>query len=249
MGPGTIQEATPLVHDGVMYLPSPSDMTQALDARTGELLWEYRRKLPEDLGKFLPAFDINRNLAIYGNTIIDTSADDYVYALNAETGALAWETKILDYQKRRAADVRADHRQRQDHLRPRLRAGRRPRGVRRHRARREDRQGTVAHADDSRAGRAGRRDVGRRPDREAAARRHLDGAELRPGAEPGLHRHVGHRAGAEVPARRQRQGATCTTTRRWRSTPTPARSSGTTSTSSTTGTSTIRSSGCSSTPP
>ena len=42
---------------------------------------------------------INRNLAIHGNLIIDTSADDYVFALNAQTGALAWETKILDYQK------------------------------------------------------------------------------------------------------------------------------------------------------
>jgi hypothetical protein len=42
---------------------------------------------------------INRNLAIYGNLIIDTSADDYVYGLDAQTGALVWEHKILDYQK------------------------------------------------------------------------------------------------------------------------------------------------------
>ena len=99
MGPGNIQEATPLVYNGVMYLPNPSDYIQALDARTGDLRWEYRRKLPEDLGKFMPAFVINRNLAIYGNTIIDTSADDYIFALNAQTGMLAWETKILEYQK------------------------------------------------------------------------------------------------------------------------------------------------------
>ena len=72
---------------------------QALDARTGDLLWQYQRKLPADLGKFLPVFAINRNMAIYGDKIIDTSADDYVFALDAKTGALAWETKILDYQK------------------------------------------------------------------------------------------------------------------------------------------------------
>jgi PQQ-dependent dehydrogenase (methanol/ethanol family) len=99
MGPGNIQEATPLVYNGVMYLPNPSDYIQAMNARTGDLMWEYRRKLPEDLGKFMPAFVINRNLAIYGDTIIDTSADDYIFALNAQTGQLAWETKILDYQK------------------------------------------------------------------------------------------------------------------------------------------------------
>jgi PQQ-dependent dehydrogenase (methanol/ethanol family) len=92
-----IQEATPLVYDGVMYLPNPSDVIQALDARTGDLRWEYQRKLPEDLGKFFPVPSINRNIAIYGNLIIDTSADDFVFALDATTGKLAWETKILDY--------------------------------------------------------------------------------------------------------------------------------------------------------
>ena len=41
--------------------------------------------------------DLNRNLAIYGAHIIDTSGDDYVFALDAATGELAWETQILDY--------------------------------------------------------------------------------------------------------------------------------------------------------
>ncbi|MBI4265644.1 MAG: PQQ-binding-like beta-propeller repeat protein [Acidobacteria bacterium] len=98
LGPG-IQEGTPLVYDGVMYFPNPLDHIQAIDARTGDLKWEYRRKLPEDLNKFFPVPAINRNLAIYGSLIIDTSADDYVFGLNAQTGELAWETKILDYQK------------------------------------------------------------------------------------------------------------------------------------------------------
>jgi alcohol dehydrogenase (cytochrome c) len=35
-------EATPLVHDGVMYLPNPRGVIQALDAATGDLIWEYR---------------------------------------------------------------------------------------------------------------------------------------------------------------------------------------------------------------
>ena len=99
MGPGNVQEATPIVYGGVMYLPNPSDYVQALDAQSGELLWEYRRKLPEDLGKFMPVFAINRNMAIYGDTVIDTSADDFVYALDVKTGAVRWETKILEYQK------------------------------------------------------------------------------------------------------------------------------------------------------
>jgi PQQ-dependent dehydrogenase (methanol/ethanol family) len=99
MGPGNVQEATPLVYNGVMYVPNPSDYITAHDARTGDLLWEYKRELPADLGKFMPVFAINRNLAIYGTTIIDTSADDFVFALDAQTGKLAWETRILDYRK------------------------------------------------------------------------------------------------------------------------------------------------------
>src|SRR5438045_1691590 len=64
LAPG-IQEGTPLAHNGVLYFPNPRDVVQALDGATGDLLWEYRRKLPEDIKKYVPFPDINRNLAIY----------------------------------------------------------------------------------------------------------------------------------------------------------------------------------------
>jgi alcohol dehydrogenase (cytochrome c) len=82
-----------------MYFPNPSDLVQALEAATGDLLWEYRRPLPGDLGEYFPVPSINRNLAIYGTSIIDTSSDDYIFALNARTGDLQWETQILDYRR------------------------------------------------------------------------------------------------------------------------------------------------------
>ena len=98
LAPG-LQQGTPLVHDGVMYMPNPRDVIQALDGASGDLLWEYRRSLPDDVDEHLIAVlaEINRNLAIYDNLIIDTSVDDYVFALDAATGRLAWETQILDY--------------------------------------------------------------------------------------------------------------------------------------------------------
>ena len=79
-------------------------------------------------------------------------------------------------------------------------------------------------------GEPGRRDLGRRALRGAGARRVVDGAELRPRAEPGVRRDVGH-----VPPRPSSSSAasgtaTSTTTRRWPSTATPARSCGITST-------------------
>jgi alcohol dehydrogenase (cytochrome c) len=96
LGPG-VQEGTPLVHDGVMFFPNPSDLTQAIDGVTGNLIWEYRRTYPEDLGDYIPFPAINRNLAIFGNFIFDNGNDQYAYAIDARTGKLAWETKILDY--------------------------------------------------------------------------------------------------------------------------------------------------------
>ncbi len=50
----------------------------------------------------MPNPETNRNLAIYGRLVIDNGSDDYIYALDAETGKLAWQTKIVDYKTRRA---------------------------------------------------------------------------------------------------------------------------------------------------
>jgi alcohol dehydrogenase (cytochrome c) len=101
LAPG-IQEGTPLVHDGVMFMPNPLDIVHAIDAATGDLIWEYRRTLPDDIGKSVPFPAINRNVAIYGNTIIDTSADDFVYAVDVASGKLVWETLILDHRQHAA---------------------------------------------------------------------------------------------------------------------------------------------------
>jgi alcohol dehydrogenase (cytochrome c) len=94
-----VQEGTPLVHDGVLFFPNPNDITQAIDAATGDLIWEYRRPVQDDNAEYIPFPSINRNLAIHGHLILDNGADNYAYALNARTGELVWETQILDYRR------------------------------------------------------------------------------------------------------------------------------------------------------
>jgi alcohol dehydrogenase (cytochrome c) len=94
IGPGN-QEGTPLVHDGVMFIPNPGDNILAVDATTGDLIWEYRRKLPEGVRP-----KTNRTLAMWGDLILNSSSDNFVYALDARTGALVWETRVLDANKR-----------------------------------------------------------------------------------------------------------------------------------------------------
>ena len=92
-------EITPLAYNGVLYVPQASDVIQAVDATTGDLLWEYSRSIPEDLYEMVGGnARNNRNLAIFENLIINTSDDNHVFALNAETGELVWETQIFDYQ-------------------------------------------------------------------------------------------------------------------------------------------------------
>ena len=91
MGDGRNQP-TPLVYDGVMYLASPGNVVQALDAETGNLLWEYRRPLPESMRG-----GGTRNLAIYGDNIYLGAQDAHMVALNRSTGELEWETKMADY--------------------------------------------------------------------------------------------------------------------------------------------------------
>ena len=160
MGPGS-QQATPLAYRGVLYVPNPRDVIQAIDGATGDLVWEYRRDLPEDTATRGLA-TTNRNLAIYGDRIIDTSADGYVFALDAATGELAWETRILDYDTHPALQSSgAHHRRRQGRLGPELLAARRPGGLRHRCPRRRDGRGIVAAPDDPGTGRARRRDMGR----------------------------------------------------------------------------------------
>ncbi len=92
-----IQEGTPLVHDGMMFLPNPGDVIQARDAVTGEMRWEYVRQTPEDLNDYLVFNKTNRNVAIYDDLIIYTTNDSHILALDVLTGAIRWDTRILDY--------------------------------------------------------------------------------------------------------------------------------------------------------
>lgn len=91
-------EITPLAYNGVLYVPQARDVIEAIDAVTGDLLWEYSRDIPEDLYEVVGNNAANnRNLAIYDNLIINASDDNHVFALDAQTGETVWETKIFDY--------------------------------------------------------------------------------------------------------------------------------------------------------
>ncbi|HEU4619737.1 MAG TPA: PQQ-binding-like beta-propeller repeat protein [Gammaproteobacteria bacterium] len=84
---GSSIEATPLVHDGVMFLPLPGDRIVALDAATGAVLWRYAPEGPARGGT-------KRNIAIYGNNLFSTSSGGALFAVDARTGKQAWQVQL-----------------------------------------------------------------------------------------------------------------------------------------------------------
>lgn len=94
---GSVQEGTPLVYNGIMYMPHPGDVITAVNAATGAELWRFGRVMPEDLGDYIPATETERALALYNDTIITTTNDDYIVGIDANTGLQKYATQILDY--------------------------------------------------------------------------------------------------------------------------------------------------------
>lgn len=80
------QEATPLVHDGVIYVSTAWSMVKAYDARTGEPKWSYDPKVPRDTLVRACCDAVNRGVAIYGDKIYIGTLDGRLVALDAKTG-------------------------------------------------------------------------------------------------------------------------------------------------------------------
>jgi alcohol dehydrogenase (cytochrome c) len=87
-----VNEATPIVYKGVMFLGNPNDVIQAIGAASGDLLWEYRRNLPS-----AQAFHNNfwgqrkRSVFLYDDKLYTVTRDNFLLALDAKTGKALWE--------------------------------------------------------------------------------------------------------------------------------------------------------------
>lgn len=97
--PQSSNEITPLVHAGVLFVYS-GPTVQALDAATGDLLWQYVRTLSDE-------FDNGRRahakaIAIYGDALFAPTADGHVVALDTHTGRLIWDQEVVARNKRPA---------------------------------------------------------------------------------------------------------------------------------------------------
>src|SRR4029079_15963257 len=89
--PNGPNEVTPLVHDGVMLVHAYGDKVQALDAATGDLLWQYSHRLAR-----VRAPSVKRAISIYGTRLYVPTSDAHIVALDAKTGKVVWDEAIAD---------------------------------------------------------------------------------------------------------------------------------------------------------
>jgi alcohol dehydrogenase (cytochrome c) len=86
-------EAPPMVNNGVMFVATPGNQVIALDARSGALLWRYKRPLPEDV---VLLHATSRGVAMYGDKVYFAAGEAVLVALDAATGREVWTATIGD---------------------------------------------------------------------------------------------------------------------------------------------------------
>jgi alcohol dehydrogenase (cytochrome c) len=86
MNEGGASQVTPIIHSGVMFLSNTSNTIQALDARTGELIWENRIGPVSKI-----AYGGTRSIAVYHDKVYVATTDAHIHALDARTGKIVWE--------------------------------------------------------------------------------------------------------------------------------------------------------------
>ena len=84
-------ESTPIVHDGVLFIYGYGDEVQALDAATGDLLWQYSHRLPRGT-----APSVKRGMSLYGERLYVPTSDAHIVALEARTGRVVWDTPVVE---------------------------------------------------------------------------------------------------------------------------------------------------------
>jgi alcohol dehydrogenase (cytochrome c) len=87
-------QAPPIVNNGVMFVATPGNQLIALEAKNGNILWRYKRPLPEDLTVLHPT---NRGVGLFGDKVYFASADCILVALDARSGKEVWTAKVADY--------------------------------------------------------------------------------------------------------------------------------------------------------
>ena len=92
-------EATPLVHEGVIYLSADESRVFAIDARTGAKRWGFEPEMSDEVERVYCCGSNNRGVALFGELVYVGTMDARLIALHKDTGAVAWETVVIDWRQ------------------------------------------------------------------------------------------------------------------------------------------------------
>ncbi len=95
LGSSRVQEATPVVVNGVMYTSGNLGRVYALDAATGRALWTFTPDVDMQINRATCCDQANRGVAVVGGKVIVGSLDGVLYALDAKTGQVAWKVDTV----------------------------------------------------------------------------------------------------------------------------------------------------------
>jgi len=89
-------ENTPLEVDGVLYAGNAVEVV-ALDAVTGRTYWTVHH--PLDPQAYYNAYEVNKGLAVSGDTVYWATVDCHLIAIDAKTGRVIWDKEMADWRK------------------------------------------------------------------------------------------------------------------------------------------------------
>ncbi len=88
--------STPLVVDGVLYFVGSMNMVRAVDATSGDLIWQYDPRVREYADRMRAGMDHSRGIAYWGDKIYVATWDGRLNAVDAATGRELWSTQTID---------------------------------------------------------------------------------------------------------------------------------------------------------
>src|SRR3954469_19248919 len=89
-------EAPPIVNNGVMFVATPGNQVLAIEAKSGALLWRYKRPLADDV---VLLHGTSRGVALFRDKVFFAAAEAVLVALDATTGKELWTAKVEDNSK------------------------------------------------------------------------------------------------------------------------------------------------------
>lgn len=94
---GGFQESSPVVVGDRVFVTEPPEGVTALNAKTGDVLWQFHRPIPTGISLCCGA--PNKGVAVLGKNVYFGTTDAHLLALDAATGAKVWDVEVADWRQ------------------------------------------------------------------------------------------------------------------------------------------------------